>query len=87
MARGNLSKIALGAGGLALAAGAVAAGALLANKDARETLQKGARRSLRELKRIKDAVSLEDGQGRHQAILHKVTRARGAGTKKRGRKR
>lgn len=66
-----IKKVALGATGVALAAGAVAAGVTLArSKKARTTLKRGVRRTIKGIERVRGV--LEEGQERYQAIQHRI---------------
>lgn len=70
----RMSKIAMGATGLALAAGAVAAGAALTNKNTRKTLQRTAKKTVKGLKRVRDVM--EEGQHRYQAFQHRIAKVK-----------
>lgn len=73
-------NIARGAAGVALAAGAVATGVALANRNTRRKLTTGAKKAVRGFRRIRGTLS--EG-GRYQAVAHRI----GVGLRKKGRRR
>ncbi len=77
----NLSKIAIGAGGAALAAGAAAAaGALLANKDLRNALGKKATEALKTVSRL--AEGIDKGAREGIRVVKTETKAKKSAPKK-----
>lgn len=86
--RDDMAKnIAMGAGGVALTAGLVAAGAALANSKVRKSIGKVAEKGVIALKDMA-AKMPEEGQ-RYMATAHEIARGRkrGRAASKRGRKR
>jgi len=73
-----MSNIAMGATGLALAAGAVATGIALANKDTRRKLQKTAKKTAQKattgIKRAREMM--EESQQKYQAFQHRVAKVK-----------
>lgn len=64
-------KIALGATGVALTAGAVAAGVVLMNKRNRENMSKGAKKAMGTLKVVASDFAKKQG-GRYSAVAHEL---------------
>ncbi len=64
-------KIALGATGVALTAGAVAAGVVLMNKRNRDNMSKGAKKAIGTLKVVASDFAKEQG-GRYNAVAHEL---------------
>lgn len=68
-------KVAIGATGVALIAGAIAAGAAAISGETRNSLQKGAEKTAKGLKRMSEVV--HQGQQGYQAIQHRVASIKG----------
>lgn len=68
------SKLAMGATGVALAAGAMVVGMALSNKETRRSLQKGAKSTIKKFNEIRDDLQ-KDNQERFQTVQHRVGRA------------
>lgn len=65
-----MGKVALGATGLALAAGGIAVAVMLTNKGNRSTVKKAAGKTLKKLGKMRDA--LDDAGQKYQAIQHRI---------------
>ncbi len=65
-----MGKVALGATGLALAAGGIAAAAMLTNRNSRSTVKKAAGKTFKRLGRVRHAF--DDAGQKYQAIQHRI---------------
>ncbi len=73
-------KLALGVTGVAVATGVVVAGAALANKKNRTALKRGARKTVKKLRDVREAI--EEGRNKYQAFQHRIGMKRGVRGKK-----
>lgn len=70
-----VKKVALGASGVVLTAGAVAAGAILANQNNRKNISKLSKKGIKTFKRVVRDIKIEIPQG-PQVTSHRIKRAR-----------
>lgn len=70
-----VKKTALGATGVAITAGAIAAGVALANKKNRTKVKKIASKTIKKLGKVREAI--QEGADRYQAYQHRIGMGRG----------
>lgn len=63
-------KIALGATGVALAAGAIIAGVALTNPKTRQKIANGTKSTVKRLRRVGEVI--QEGKHRYQAVQHRI---------------
>lgn len=68
--RNIAGKVGLGLGTVAITAGAVAIGTALADRRNRETLQKQAKKAVKGIRRVREAI--DEGRSRVQVFAHRI---------------